>query len=42
VFAEEIEGASVLRAGRRAVLVITPRVSGPYQLLPRAPGVGGS
>ncbi|MFI4896600.1 MAG: hypothetical protein ACIARR_02115 [Phycisphaerales bacterium JB059] len=42
VFAEQIDGASVLRAGRRAVLVITPRVAGPYSILAPAPGVGGS
>ncbi len=32
---EEVRGASVLRAGRRAVIVLAPHVSGPYRILPR-------
>lgn len=36
VFAERVDGANRLRAGRRAVIVIVPRVSGPYRLLPKA------
>jgi len=35
VSAEKRDGSSILRAGRRAVIVIIPHVSGPYRLLPR-------